>query len=232
MKPFLLFCAAALTSLTTATAQTAHTSPSEAPYKPRIIKDFGFYIGINGVSGAGADAFQLRPLGSRFVALSWRRQLPLSNRPDGPRIGVGPEIAWNNFMFERDQRLVSTVNPATGRQESVLVGDNRDLKRTKLTTFQGNIPVLLMFGPSDRVTFGVGAYAGIRLDSYTKVKPDGGETTRNHGGYNTTSLRWGLTAEAAWGEDTGLFVRYEPSTMLFRDGQGPKVNVWSVGIRL
>jgi hypothetical protein len=229
----LLSSAAIVAATTFANGQTITINqPETAPYKPRVIRDFGLYLGINGVAGDGADQFGLRPLGSRFVALSWRRQLPLSNKPGGVRIGIGPELAWNNFMFDRDQRLAETTPSAGGKSQSVLVADNRDLKRTKLTTLQGNLPLLLMFGPADRVTFGVGAYVGVRLASYTKVKPEGGETTRDHGAYNTNSLRWGLTAEAAWGEDTGLFLRYEPGTTLFKANQGPNVNIWSVGIRL
>ncbi|MCY7356110.1 MAG: PorT family protein [Rudanella sp.] len=232
MKTLITLLSSVALLTTTTFAQTASTQPEAAPYKPRIIKDFGLYIGINGVSGSGADQFGLRPLGSRFVALSWRRQLPLGDKPGGLRIGIGPELAWNNFMFDNNQRLIENQNPITNRSESILVNETRNLKRSKLTTLQGNIPLLLMFGPSDGVTFGIGAYAGIRLDSYTKVKPSGGETSRDHGAYNTTSLRWGLTAEAAWNESTGLFVRYEPSTTLFKAGQGPNVNIWSVGIRL
>lgn len=228
-----LLSSAALLAITTfAQAQTASTAPETAPYKPGIIKDFGFYIGVNGVTGAGADQFGLRPLGSRFVALSWRRQLPLGNKPGGLRIGVGPEIAWNNFRFDDNQRLAEVVNPANGQSQSVLVRETNALKRSKLTTLQGNIPLLLLFGPSDKVTFGIGGYVGVRLDSYTKTKPEGGKTTRDHGAYNTTPLRWGLTAEAAWDESTGLFLRYEPSTPLFKAGQGPNVTVWSVGVRL
>lgn len=229
----LLALVALFMSTMAAQAQTTAQMPQEADtYKPGIVKDFGIYIGINGVSGSGADQLGLRPLGSRFVALSWRRQLPLGDKPGGLRIGIGPELAWNNFMFDNNQRLIETANLITNRTESILVNDASDLKRSKLTTLQGNIPLLLMFGPADRVTFGIGAYAGIRLDSYTKVKPSGGEAIRDHGAYNTTSIRWGLTAEAAWSEGTGLFVRYEPSTTLFKAGQGPNVNVWSVGIRL
>ncbi len=228
----LLSSAALLATTTFAPAQTTAQTTDVATVKPRIIKDFGLYIGVNGLSGPGAAQFGLRPLGSRFVALSWRRQLPLGDKPGGLRIGIGPELAWNNFMFSNNQRLIENNNLITNQRESILVGDNRDLKRSKLTTLQGNIPLLLMFGPADKVTFGIGAYAGVRLDSYTKVKPEGGKTSRDHGAYNTTSLRWGLTAEAAWGESTGLFVRYEPSTTLFKAGQGPNVNIWSVGVRL
>ncbi len=210
---------------------TAFAQPETPAYKPRIIKDFGLYLGINGVSGSGADQFGLRPLGSRFVALSWRRNLPLGDKPGSMRIGIGPELAWNNFMFDDNQRLAITT-PATGLSQAVLVRETKALDKSKLTTLQGNLPILLLFGPADKVTFGIGAYAGIRLASYTKIKPESGGKDRERGAYNTTSIRWGLTAEAAWNEGTGIFVRYEPGTTLFKTGQGPDVNVWSVGLRL
>ena len=81
------------------------------------------------------------------------------------------------------------------------------------------------------LTLGVGAYAGIRLDSYTKVKPEGGPAVRDHNAFNLNPIRWGLTTELGFRGNAKLFGRYEPSSP-FRAGQGPNASVWAVGIKL
>ena len=73
-------------------------------------------------------------------------------------------------------------------------------------------------------------YAGLRLDSYTKVKPVGGSSVRTHGSYNFNPIRWGLTTELGYKGHGKLFGRYEPNSP-FRAGQGPDASVWTVGVK-
>ncbi len=192
-------------------------------------KDFGIYIGLNGLGGTPAT-YDLSGIGSRFVALSWRRNILLSSRTnaDAPklRLGIGPEIAWNNFMLTGNNRFVT--NPATGVQ---VVSETRALDKSKLTVCQFNIPVMLNVAFRSGFTLGAGAYVGARLDSYTKVKPDGGKAERDHNSYNVNPLRFGLQAEVGWQQQVHLFFRYEPNS-LFKTGQGPDANVWAVGFRI
>lgn len=198
-------------------------------------KDFGVYIGLNNYSGTAPAGFDLRPGASRFVALSWRRNIllnPQGIRATRFRLGIGPEIAWNNFALYGRNVLIDNRNPISSAQPGLnIVEDARDLKKSKLTTCQFNVPVILNIALKSGLTLGVGAYAGIRLDSYTKVKPEGGDPIRDHGAYELKNVRWGLTTEFGWQDEVHLFIRYEPSG-LFRDGQGPNVNAWAVGFRL
>ncbi|MBC8155944.1 MAG: outer membrane beta-barrel protein [Bacteroidetes bacterium] len=199
----------------------------------RFSKDFGVYIGLNNYSGSVTPAFEVRPGASRFVALSWRRNIRLNgSRYTKLRLGIGPEIAWNNFAFEGNRVLINNTNLSSSARPGLnVVEDSRDLKKSKLTVCQFNVPVVLNIAFRAGLTLGVGAYAGIRLDSYTKVKPDGGDAVRSRGPYALNNVRWGLISEFGWQNDVHLFVRYEPSN-LFRDGQGPDLNVWAVGFRL
>lgn len=202
----------------------------------RYSKDFGIYIGLNNYSGSAPAGFDVQPGASRFVALSWRRNILLTNPAASGktklRLGLGPEIAWNNFVFEGNKVLINNTNPISSARPGLnVIDDSRGLKKSKLTVCQFNVPVVLNIAFKSGLTLGVGAYAGIRLDSYTKVKPEGGDAVRDHGAYALNNVRWGLTTEFGWRNEARLFVRYEPSN-LFRDGQGPALNAWAVGFRL
>ncbi|GAA4445776.1 hypothetical protein GCM10023189_00080 [Nibrella saemangeumensis] len=189
--------------------------------------DFGIYLGFNNYNQSAPANYELNTGGSRFVALGWRRNLRLVNGTGAAlRLGIGPEIAWNNFMFENKNVLAERNNQLFVEPASI------DVKKSKLTVAQLNLPVLLnlSFKPS-RLSIGVGAYAGVRVDSYTKVKPVVGDTERTKGSYNLNNVRWGLMTELGWSGRSKLFFRYEPTT-LFRTNEGPELNVWAVGVRL
>lgn len=190
--------------------------------------DLGVYVGFNNYSGSAPANYELNTGGSRFVALGWRRNLGLVNGPKAAlRLGIGPEIAWNNFMFENKSVLSRRNN------ELVVEAAPFEVKKSKLTVAQLNLPVLLNLSfKASGLSLGFGAYAGIRVDSYTKVKPVSGDTERAHGSYNLNNVRWGLMTELGWNRRSKLFARYEPSTTLFRAGEGPNLNVWAVGVRL
>lgn len=199
----------------------------------RIGREFGLYIGLNNWTNA-PNPFQLQPAGSRFVALSWRYNVTLVRGESARlRLGLGPEIAWNNFMLDGDRVFVQGGNstPTTRDPDTVVVDDPRDLRRSKLVAVQANLPVVLALKWKSGVSLAMGGYVGTRLDSYTAVKPAGGDKDRDHGKYNLSPWRWGLTTELGWNETFTLFGRYEPSP-LFRSGLGPELNVWVVGIRL
>lgn len=192
----------------------------------RITSDFSVYLGINNFGGSLPAGYDFRPIGSRFVALSWQKRIPLSVKGATKlRLITGPEVAWNNFMFENRNVLVNRNSQLSVEQADV------DLRKSKLVTTQLNLPVMLNVVFRSGITLGVGAYAGIRLDSYTKVKPEGGSAVRTHGSYNLNPVRWGLTTELGFRSTSKLFFRYEPASP-FRAGKGPDASVWAVGIKI
>ena len=192
----------------------------------RITSDFSIYLGFNNFGGAMPAGYDFRPIGSRFVALSWQKRIPLSvNGATKLRLITGPEVAWNNFMFENRTVLVNRNGQLGIEQADV------DLRKSKLVTTQLNLPVMFNLAFRSGITWGIGAYAGIRLDSYTKVKPEGGSAVRTHSSYNLNPVRWGLTTELGFRGSSKLFFRYEP-TSPFRAGQGPDASVWAVGVKL
>lgn len=223
--------AASFAQTTTVTITTDTTATRPKKIVNRVTSDFSIYVGINNFGGSLPAGYDFRPIGSRFVALSWQKRIPLSvNGPTKLRLVTGPEVAWNNFMFERSEAagrniLVDRNNQLTIEQADV------DLRKSKLVTAQLNLPVMLNVAFRSGLTLGLGAYAGIRLDSYTKVKPVGGSSVRTHGSYNMNPIRWGLTSELGFRGSAKLFVRYEPNSP-FRAGLGPDASVWAVGLKL
>ncbi len=237
MKTGLFFLAAALTA-TASFAQTEviiTTDSTVRVYEPkqtlnrvdRIVSDFSVYVGFNNLSAG----YELRPIGSRFVALAWQKRIPVAtNGATKLRLITGPEIAWNNFMLEQSAGGQSNRLVAVNGQ-LVVEADSRELRKSKLVTTQLNLPLMLNVAFRSGLSVGAGAYAGFRLDSYTSVKPERARTIRAHGSYNLNPVRWGLTTELGFRGDGKLFFRYEPNS-LFRAGSGPDASVWAVGLKL
>ncbi len=220
------------TTTTTSTTVTTFTIDTKTDrVVKRVTKDFGLYIGFNNWNAAAPLNYDLRTGGSRFVALSWRRNITLAQGKNAKlRLGIGPEIAWNNFMFEDNQVLVERNNVLD------VIPAVQPLRKSKLVVTQVNVPAVLNVRFSSGFWFGAGAYIGTRVDSYTSLKPeetDGrkNRAIRDHGSYNLSPVRWGVTGEIGWNKGSAFFFRYEPSP-LFRAGQGPDLNVWSAGLRL
>jgi hypothetical protein len=219
------------TTDSTKTIKTITIETRSDKFVKSVSKDFGLYIGFNNWNGSAPMNYDLRTGGSRFVALSWRRNILLARGDKARlRLGIGPEIAWNNFMFE-DNNVLTERNNVLQVEPST-----QALRKSKLVVAQLNVPVLLNVRWSSGVWFGAGAYIGTRIGSYTSVKPEAQDRNqdraiRDHGSYNLSPIRWGLTGEIGWRKNSAFFFRYEPSP-LFRAGQGPELNVWSAGIRL
>lgn len=232
MKTMKYFLTTALIVLSAASfAQTTITIATDSTAKPgktieRVVSDFSVYVGFNNFGGALPAGYDFRPIGSRFVSLAWQKRIPLVvSGVTKLRLITGPEVAWNNFMFEGRSKLVGQNNQLSVEAAPV------DLRKSKLVTTQLNLPLILNVTFASGLTLGVGAYVGIRLDSYTKVKPEGGPAVRAHDSFNLNPVRWGLTTELGFRGSAKLFGRYEPNSP-FWAGQGPDASVWAVGLKL
>ncbi|WP_461077254.1 outer membrane beta-barrel protein [Spirosoma flavus] len=204
---------------------STHVIKHERNYH-RVTSDFGIYLGFNNFGGALPTGYEFSPLGSRFFALAWQQRIPLLvNGSTKLRLITGPEVAWNNFMFENNNTLRKQ------NEQLIVEAAPVNLSRSKLVTAQLNLPVMVNITFRSRFSISAGAYYGMRLDSYTKVKPDGGSASRTHDRYNLNSTRWGYLAEVGFRGHTKLFFRYEPDSP-FRSGMGPDASVWAVGIKL
>jgi hypothetical protein len=234
----LIASSAATFAQTTSTATPSTDSTVSTRYShqssrtiSRITSGFNAYIGFTSLAGSLPAGYDFRPIGSRFVALSWQTRIPLARIGSAKlRLVTGPEVAWNNFMFERSDG--AEKNKLVERNGQLLIEQaDVDLRRSKLVTTQLNLPLMLNVSFRPGLTLGLGAYVGMRLDSYTKVKPEGGSAVRTHGTYNLNPVRWGLTTELGFRRGSKLFFRYEPNSP-FRAGQGPDASVWAAGLKI
>lgn len=174
------------------------------------------------------DSYDLRPIGSRYFALSVSSMPTLiRGKRASLKLHYGVEVAWNNFMFEGNN--IAEKTPA-----GVAFTDaGRELSKSKLTVCTIGIP----FVP--RVTFydsrnrraghlGVGVYGNYRLDSYRKIKEADGSKDRRHSDFDLNNFRYGLMAQIGV-KGADFFVKYDLSP-LFQPGQGPDLRAISFGI--
>jgi Outer membrane protein beta-barrel domain len=172
--------------------------------------------------------YDLKPLGSRYVALGFYRGGTLiKGEHVALRVRTGVEFSWYNLMFEGD----NVAKIGTNRVEFPV--NTAALDKSKLTVSYVNLP--LMFNTVFRSSFithiGVGGYAGYRLDSYTKLKTNEGSVKyHNHNGYYLNNFRYGLSAEIGFRKSLDLFFNYDLNP-LFQDQHGPNVNMLSFGVR-
>lgn len=188
-------------------------------------KDFGVILALNSFDAA-YDMPDLNTWQSRYVALQWRRNHKLlTGRQVDVALGTGLEIAWNNFMMQHDEQFY----------EDGKISDfeflEYPLEKSKLVVNNVNLPVMLQFGfKESNFKFGVGAYAGIRINSYQKFKETDEVKYKERGSYNLRKYNYGFMAEAGRG-DFRFFAKYDMLPM-FNDNNPINANVLSVGIRL
>lgn len=196
--------------------------------------NFGGSIGLNSYIVQSnqptypEESYDLRPIGSRYFALSVSSMPTISRgKRASLKLYYGIELAWNNFMF--DGNNVAEKTP-TG---VAFLDAGRELRKSKLTICTIGVP----FVP--RVTFydsrnrrmghlGVGVYGNYRLDSYRKIKEADGSKDRRHSNFYLNDFRYGLMAQiGVRGAD--FFVKYDLNP-LFQSGQGPDLRAISFGI--
>jgi hypothetical protein len=194
--------------------------------------DFGIYLGLNNWVESNPQApnmlYGLDTWGSRYFALSWRRNATLVNgKKMDLAFAYGPEIAWNNFMFTDDNVVEIDA------QKQVRFVDYGDrLQKSKLVVPTLNFPVLLQFGfEESKFHIGLGGYAGYRIGGYSKIKENGNKD-KNRNSYGLNDFRYGLTAELGRKNGLKFFFRYDMNEM-FKENQlnAKDLQAWSVGVR-
>jgi hypothetical protein len=191
--------------------------------------DFGIYLGLNNWSKGNTTGSSLNTWGSRYFALSLQKNATLIN---GKQVDVaftyGPEIAWNNFMFEGN-----TVAEMSGKQV-VFKDFGKNLDKTKLVVPTLNFPMMLNFGfEESKFKIGLGGYIGYRVGGYRKIKYEDGKKEKDKGSYGLNDFRYGLTAELGKRKGLTFFFRYDLSEMFKSEQVNAKgLQAWSVGLRL
>jgi hypothetical protein len=199
----------------------------------------GFYLNIGldnvvqknpPVGLPASQAFDLRPLGSRYFAFGWLQNARLAHGRDAAlNLNLGLEFSWYNFMFEGDRVAVKDV-PVTG--QFGFQPTTEALRKSKLTVAYLNLPLLMTvsFRRGFFSYLSAGGYAGYRLDSYTKIKRSNGGKDHAHGSFYLNNFRYGLRAELGIRNFPDLFFNYDLNP-LFAQGKGPDLRAVSFGLK-
>ncbi|AYA36327.1 PorT family protein [Hymenobacter oligotrophus] len=197
--------------------------------------DFGIDVGLNALTNRADlpsnEEFDLRPWGSRYVALKWQFWARFGkNNPI--YFHLGPEVAFNNFMFEGNRRPIAVDNRTT------IVTDplGRNFEKSKLAMTTLNLPVgitvrLRNNEGKEMFRIGGGGFVGYRLGSHTKIKyEEEGRTNKDkdRGSYNLQDFQYGVTGTLGV-RNFNLFAKYNLNE-LFKDNRGPKAQVLSFGL--
>ena len=191
--------------------------------------DFGFYVGLNNWAKGSTVGSSLDIWGSRYVALSFQRNITLINgKQMDLALTYGPEIAWNNFMLEENN-----VIQMLGKQV-VFKGFGQNLSKSKLVVPMLNLPMMLNFGFEEaKFRIGLGGYIGYRIGGYSKLKYEGGKKEKIKGSYGLEDFRYGLAAELGKRKGATLFVRYDLNQVFKVEQTNAKgLQSWSIGLRL
>jgi hypothetical protein len=76
-----------------------------------VHSNFSLDLGLNALtnrSGLSEEQFDLKPTGSRYVSLNWHYDIRVGGRRSPLFLVVGPELAFNNYMFDNNRRLLAT----------------------------------------------------------------------------------------------------------------------------
>ncbi len=189
----------------------------------------------------GNALYTVKPWGSWYVGINsvWR-----SRMANKFFLEWGGGVSWYNFKYENERTVMSKDDNGV-----IYTEDTRDLdfRKSKLTAAyinaflvplidfgsNGHKPSIFDGGRNRGFRFGVGPYAGYRIDSYSKQTiVENGEKNRyhNHDNFYLNNIRYGLRLQLGF-RDADVFFQYDMNE-LFTDGKGPKLNAFSFGVTL
>lgn len=193
-----------------------------------------FELGYNGFYNTnynmygGNDFMDLRQPNSMEVNINfWEVDMPIVDHAIGLVSGMG--WTMNNYKFD---------NPVTLRKENGMIVpidlDENGFEKSKLTVSYLTVPLLLEFqipskGSSNQVFVSGGVIGGVNIGSHTKVKYDHSKS-KDHGSLSINPFKYALTARVGM-KDINLFATYSLPP-LFKDGKGPDVYPFTIGISL
>ena len=230
----------------------------------------GFELGINGYVtpdfntnwGAEYEYLNLRYEKSTAVHLNvYEQNIPLNkNKTIGLITGLG--LSWNNYRFSGSTLLTPDSTSLKGYYMQNIDGSTLSHRKTKLTAMYLTIPLIFEMQTNqprkiNRLYFGVGVLANVRLSTHTKIyfneanknyklydlstsqtlpttytTPNSNDRNivKNHNSFYLQPFKFDATVRFGYGI-INLFVNYQLNTMFQKD-RGPELYAWTAGITL
>lgn len=221
---------------------------------------FNLDIGINNYLEDGSfpnenDApYSVRPWGSWYVGINHTYNTHIAGKFF---LDWGGGVSWYNFKFEDERvRLTEAANGVVFAPDT---DPTIDPIKSKLTVMYLNLSAIPMFDFSfktgkvtkedeegkvtekrrwirkthDGFRVGVGPYAGVRLNSYTKFVSEEGndrDRDRDRDDFFLENFRYGLRAQLGY-DGIDIFVQYDMNS-LFTENRGPQLNAFTFGLTL
>ena len=153
-----------------------------------------------------------------------RHRLPIIKDHLGLEYGL--TVSWQQYKFSNDFRILEDTIPFTVEDDGV------DYKKNKLKTTFLEVPLMLTISPGKRKSFYIsgGVYGGVLLGAKQKLKDDNGNKTKIKDDFNLNKFRYGAIGRVGFGP----FAVYAQLSLtnLFKDGQGPELTPFNVGISI
>lgn len=199
----------------------------------------GFELGINGYVDANQnidvpaeyDFLTLKYEKSIDVNLNiFEQNINLVNNKLGLVTGIG--LRWNNYRFDNNVVLVPDSSKIYGFKDY-----SKPWEKSKLVVNYLNVPLLLeyqtnRFSRSNSFHIAAGMVLGWRYASHTKMlyKDNGRHKPKDRDSFHLSPFRYDATVRIGWGI-INLYGTYAMNT-LFKDGRGPELYPFAVGITL
>lgn len=202
----------------------------------------GFDLGINGLLNAdnkldapeGYEFLDLRMEKSINVGLNiYEQNFNLAGEKLGLITGLGVE--WNNYRFSKSNTIIDLNDDTlTGYID---VNDDINYKKSKMVTTYLTLPLMLEFQTNSKskvnsLHVGVGVLSGLRIGTHTKVMYEDGdeENDKERGAAVLNPFKLDLMARVGWGK-LNIYGKYALLSLV-KDGRGPELYPFSVGISL
>ena len=148
--------------------------------------------------------------------------------------GLGFEFI--NYNFDGQNSIMK--DPVSGNIVEYVPPYAGNITKSKMNISYFTAPLLLEFQipvgkGKDRIHIMGGVIGGVKMCSNTKIKyTEAGDNSKekNKSDFNLSPLRWGVTARVGYGA-INLFANYY-MTPLFKDGMGPELYPFTVGIAI
>ncbi|MGE5317153.1 MAG: GIN domain-containing protein [Chloroflexota bacterium] len=202
----------------------------------------GVDLGINGLINAdnkmdppvGYEYLDLRMEKSINVAVNlYEQNFNLVGEKLGLTTGLG--IEWNNFRFNKSNTILDlNADTLTGFIDT---DEEINYSKSKLVNTYLTLPLMFEFQTNNKskgnsLHFGVGVLSGLRIGTHTKVMYNDGDkqNDKERGAAVFNPFKLDAMARIGWGK-LNIYGKYALLSLV-KDGRGPELYPFSVGISL